>query len=157
MKIKSLFSFLALAGLLVSACSKTPDPVLPDSAGFSGRLSVIEIGDALFEMTDVRVEYGFDEAGKLDISMYDVSFSSKMPVTLNRVVLPDVPYTKSGATLTLSGTDIIPLMEMRGELVPYERYLCTDLTGTITLEKMVLSMKLGGFQTDYTGILSSSL
>lgn len=43
------------------------------------------------------------------------------------------------------------MMEVRGEMVPYERYLCTDLTGTITPEMMVLSMKPGGFQTDYSG------
>lgn len=45
-------------------------------------------------------------------------------------------------------------MESRGVLVPYDRYICTDLTGTVTADKMVLSMKLGGFQTDYTGLYS---
>lgn len=153
MKISKLLSILGIGALLAAACGKTePEPELPGEAGYVGHLSVIEIAGALFEMEDIRATYELEEDGTLDVSLYDVSFSSKMPVLLSRMVLPDVPYTRTGNQLTLSSTaEIIPLMEMRGELVPYERYVCTDLTGTLTTDCLVLSMKLGGFQTDYTG------
>lgn len=84
-----------------------------------------------------------------------MSFSSKMPVKLAVVVLEDIPFTKQGNRISLRIADLIPMMEVRGERVPYERYRCTDLTGEITPEKMVLSMKLGGYQTDYTGIFTA--
>ncbi|MBQ9450441.1 MAG: hypothetical protein IJU34_03880 [Bacteroidales bacterium] len=143
---------MAFCMLLASGCRKVPETALPAEAGYVGLLSVIEIGDALFEIDELVAGYALDAvSGRLDLYMYDVSFSSKMPVTLNVMQLPDVSYTKNGSTLQISDTGIIPMMEVRGEMVPYERYLCTDLTGTITPEMMVLSMKLGGFQTDYSG------
>jgi len=151
MKINKFFSVLALGALCATACEKTPVQELPSEAGFVGSLDVIEINDELFHMDEVRSSYELLEDGTLNISLYEVNFSSRMPYALSVVILPDIPYTRKGNTLTLAGTDIIPLMEMRGELVPYERYLCTDLSGTVNPEKLVLSMKLGGFQTDYSG------
>lgn len=154
MKTKILSVMLAVAALSAASCSKpAQEPTLPAEAAYVGDLSVIEIAGALYEQKDVHVSYELADDGTLSIRMKDVSFSAQMPVKLSLMVLSDVPYVRHGSTLTLSlsGTDIIPQMEMRGELVPYERYLCTDLTGTINPEKMVLSMKLGGFQTDYSG------
>lgn len=152
MKIIKLFAVMLLAGLS-AACEKTPQSeTFPEEAGYVGKLSVIEIGDELFEMDDIRMDYTRDvETGRLDIYMYDVSFSSQMPVRLSVVVLPDVAHTLTGSVISISDTDVVPLMEMRGELVPYERYLCTDFTGRITPSTMSLSMSLGGFQTQYTG------
>jgi len=157
MKTNRLFSIIALGALLLSACQKPQaETPLPAEAAYVGELRVIEIGDALFTIEGLRTSYVLDDQGRLDISMYDVSFSSKMPVVLSEMILPDVPYVKNGNTLTLSGTDIIPEMVMRGERVPYERYTCTGLTGTVDPERMVLSMKLGGFQTDYTGTFTTA-
>ena len=154
MKMNRLIAIMALGTSLMAGCTKPePEQELAQEAGYQGKLSVIEIGDALFEMENVRADYVL-EGETLNVSLYDVSFSSKMPYPLSVVILPDVPYTKTGNRLTLSGTDIIPLMEVHGEKVPYDRYICTDLTGEITTDKMVLSMKLGGFQTDYTGAVN---
>lgn len=155
MKTKYLLpTFAALT--LFAGCTKLADETpLPDEAAYRGKLSVIEIGDALYEQEDVKVSYDLDEK-TADISLYDVSFSSKMPVKLAVVVLEDIPFTKQGNIMTLQIADLIPMMEMRGELVPYERYRCTDLTGEITPDRIVLSMKLGGFQTNYTGIFTAA-
>ena len=154
MKSKKIFALLLLGGLLAAGCEKTPDPD-PDPAargGYVGTLSVIELGDERFERDGIEAGYTLDaDSGRLDLYLYDVSFSSRMPVTLSVLVLPDVAYTQSGATLILADTDIVPLMESHGELIPYERYLCTDLNGTVGPDEMVLSMKLGGFRTDYRG------
>ena len=155
MKTKHLFLAFAAAAVLVGCTKPAQETPLPDEAAYRGKLTVIEIGDALFEMENIKATYDWDGT-TLNVSLYDVSFSSKMPVTLNQVMLPAVPYTKSGNKLILSGTDIIPLMESRGTMVPYERYACTDLTGEITPERIVLSMKLGGFQTDYTGLFTEA-
>ena len=153
MKLMQLFIPLVLGGLLAAGCGKTPEPELPGEAGYVGTLSVIEIDDDLFLQDDVVAGYSMDAVtGQLDIFLYDVSFSSRMPVTLSVLILPDVAYTQNGTTLSLAGTDIVPMMEMRGDRVPYERYLCTDLVGTVTPSAMVLSMKLGGFRTDYSGV-----
>lgn len=139
------------AGLAL-ACEKTPEPEeIPAQSGYTGTLSVVEIGDALFTMDDVRADYRLDEDGRLDLYFYDVTFSSQMPVKLSVMMLPDVAYRRDGATLSLSDSDIVPLMEMRGEMIPYERYLCTELSGTLTPAALTLSMRLGGFQTDYSG------
>lgn len=72
--------------------SETP---LPEEAAYHGKLSVIEIGDALYEQENVKVSYDLDDR-TVDISLYDVSFSSKMPVKLAVVVLEDIPFTKQG-------------------------------------------------------------
>ncbi len=154
MKTKYLLPTFAALTLFAGCTKPASETPLPDEAAYRGKLSVIEIGDALYEQEDVKVSYDMDDK-TVDISLYDVSFSSKMPVKLAVVVLEDIPFTKQGNKLTIQAADLIPMMEMRGELVPYERYRCTDLTGEITPEKIVLAMKLGGFQTDYTGIFSA--
>lgn len=155
MRIKHLFAYVILGGLLAAGCEKAPEPTLPGEAGYVGTLEVIEINDELFRIEGLKTSYTLDAVtGQLDIYLYDVSFSSRMPVLLSKVVIPDIDYTRNGGTLTLRDTDIIPLMESRGVLVPYDRHVCTDLTGTVTADRMVLSMKLGGFQTDYTGLYS---
>lgn len=152
MKIKRILLLFVAGAALLSACTKASrETPLPAEAGYVGKLDVIEIADELFHMDDIRASYVLNADGKLDISLYEVSFSSRMPVVLSVVVLQDVGYVRDGSKLSLSDTDIIPMMEMRGELVPYERYLCTDLTGEVTPGQMKLSMKLGGFQTDYLG------
>lgn len=150
-----LFAAMLLGGLF-AACKPAPEAeTLPEKAGYVGTLSVIEIGDARFELDGVRADYTLDDAGRLDIYLYDVSFSSQMPVRLSVILLPDVAYVRNGAMLSVSDTDIVPMMEMRGEMVPYERYLCTDFTGQIAPSSMTLSMRLGGFKTDYTGTAES--
>ena len=152
MKIKSLLLTWMIGAGLALACEKTPEPEeIPAQSGYTGTLSVVEIGDALFTMNDVRADYRLDEDGRLDLYFYDVTFSSQMPVKLSVLMLPDVAYRRDGATLSLSDSDIVPLMEMRGEMIPYERYLCTGLSGTLTPAALTLSMRLGGFQTDYSG------
>ena len=144
---------LLASACLFAACGKTaPEEVLPERTGYSGTLSVVELGDELFQLEDILTDYTLDAvSGRLDIYMYDVSFSSRMPITINVLVLPDVAYEKNGTTLAVSDTDIVPLMEMGGEMIPYDRYVCTDFTGTITPSAMTLSMKLGGFRTEYSG------
>ena len=153
MKIKKLLAFLLIGGLFVAACTEQEEEeALPDRNGYVGTLSVIEIGDALFQQNGVAADYVLDAAtGRLDFFLYDVSFSSQMPVKLSVISLQDVSYTQDGATLSISDTDLVPMMEMRGEWVPYDRYVCTGFTGTVTASEMVLSMKLGGYQTDYRG------
>lgn len=154
MKSKLFAAALLLGVLFVSGCGKTlPEAEIPGKAGYVGRLSVIEIDDELFELDGLAAGYELDAAsGRLDLYLYDVTFSSRMPVTLSVLVLPDVAYGKDGATLILADDGgIVPMLEMRGELVPYDRYLCTELRGTITPSEMVLSMELGGFRTDYRG------
>lgn len=147
-----MLSLCAAGLMLLAACDKVnPEPALPAEAGYVGKLDVIEINDELFHMDDVRTRYELKADGTLDVFLYEVNFSSRMPLVLAVVVLPDVKYVRNGSRLTLTDTDIIPMMEMRGELVPYERYICTDLTGEITPARLTLSMKLGGFQTDYQG------
>ena len=151
MKFVKFFAAMLLGGLF-AACEPTPEvETLPEKAGYVGTLSVIEIDDARFALDGIRADYTLDDAGRLDIYLYDVSFSSQMPVRLSVILLPDVAYVRNGAVLSVSDTDIVPMMEMRGEMIPYERYLCTDFTGRIDPSSMTLSMRLGGFKTDYAG------
>ena len=154
MKTKYLLLTFAAAALLFGCTKPASETPLPEEAAYHGKLSVIEIGDTLYEQENVKVSYDLDDR-TVDISLYDVSFSSKMPVKLAVVVLEDIPFTKQGNRISLRIADLIPMMEVRGERVPYERYRCTDLTGEITPEKMVLYMKLGGYQTDYTGVFTT--
>lgn len=155
MKTNCLLLNFAAAALLFGCTKPASETPLSEEAAYRGKLSVIEIGNALYEQEDVKVSYDLD--GKTaDISLYDVSFSSRMPVKLAVVVLEDIPFTKQGNILTLQAADLVPMMEMRGELVPYERYRCTDLTGEITPERIVLSMELGGFRTNYTGAFTAA-
>lgn len=60
MKICKLLFCLALGTMLFSGCRKeTPATPLPDEAAYVGRLDVIEIGDALFRIDDLRASFGW--------------------------------------------------------------------------------------------------
>lgn len=143
-----------IGSLLSSACSEPMEEnQLPEKNGYVGILSVIEIGDELFEQSGILADYVLDvAASRVDIYLHEVSFSSQMPVKISTVILPGVACTNEDGVLHVYDTDIVPMMEVRGERVPYDRYLCTDIRGTVTAGAISLTMKLGGFRTDYRGV-----
>lgn len=148
---KTIYLMLALAAVLVS-CDKSEKeneqeaPVLK-STDYSGTLTV-DASTGTFDTENIKVSFtATDKADSASITMFQVKFSPRMPLTLD-VTVPgiNVKRTAKGAVLTCDS--IIPLA-MGGE---FPNYKVTGLTGEIVDEELTLSLKFGSTPTSYRGL-----
>ena len=91
-------------------------------------------------MDSVRVEAVIMTDTTLDINLYGINFSSKMPVTID-MVIPGAKYTRSAEKITLYGDSIIPTMG--GNL--FSRYVINALVGSITADSLVFTNSYGQY------------
>ena len=89
--------------------------------------------DQPFSMDNVRAEVVMQADNTLYINLYGIKFASKMPAI--DMVIPGVQYTRTADKITLSGDNIIPTMGNN----PVERYVVTNLTGTITADLLTIT------------------
>ena len=89
--------------------------------------------DQPFSMDNVRAEVVLQTDNTLNINLYGIKFASKMPAI--DMVIPGVQYTRTADKITLSGDNIIPTMGNN----PVERYVVTNLTGTITADLLTIT------------------
>ena len=80
--------------------------------------------------------------------MYDVKFAALMPVTID-MVISSVSYTKNAGGIHFYGDSIIPTAGNK----PYDKYIVTDLNGTITADSLCLSNNYGDTPSVYAGKL----
>lgn len=152
---KIFFSVCALAAsvLTFSSCDKQDknDPENP-SVSFEKAQFFEAIGtntvpnvegvshDQPFIMDSVHVETVIVTDTTLDIKLYGISFSSKMPVRID-MVIPSARYTRTSTQITISGENIIPTMGGN----PFDRYVITGLTGTLTADSLNFSNSYGSY------------
>lgn len=149
MKSKFITCFAALAAVV--ACTKVPNPPaveLPDS--YVGTFNVANTGGTEHTVNAIEATYKISDDDKtIDINLLAVSFSPKMPLTLD-MTIPGIsisqPARDNGAR-DLTGTDIVPIA-MGG---PFAQYTVTDLVGSITEDKLTIRMKIGGLPATYSG------
>jgi len=152
---KRIISVAAIAAIALAACDKNGGGGTEyEEQTFSGTMEVTYEGTPYQTEGVIAVVSDFDEDSDkdIDITMKSVKFVPQMPVTVD-VVIPDVPVTLSGNTLTISGDNIIPAL---ANGTPYPTYTVTALSGAITgfgTSSATLSMSLnfGSFPTTYTG------
>lgn len=154
--MKKIYFLLAAVGIL-AAC----DPNEPSKPGGNTPSSEVAFADAKyfevigtsivpnvegeshdqpFQMDSVRSEIILTTDTTLDIYLFGINFSSKMPVTID-MTIPGVSYKRTAESLILTGDSIIPLM---GEM-PFARYVITALTGTLTEDEFKLKNGYGSY------------
>ena len=143
MKIKPFATVLAALALI--ACEKTPTPIVPEEADYVGTVTV-ESSAGTVENTGARVEFTPNEDGTAQLTLYEISFSPKMPMTLD-VIIPGVAVVSTPEKITFSADEIIPFAMG----VEFPRYLVTELAGEIVGNKMTFTLKFGGTPTSFVG------
>ena len=152
--MKKILLFVAVA-LMIAACNKKDEPENPASQTSFAKATLFEaLGtntvpnvegeqhNLPYSLDSVRVEAVIVTDSTLDIKLYGINFSSKMPVTID-MVIPAVSYARTVEKITISGDSIIPTMGGN----PFNRYVIYDLSGTITADSLTFTNTYG----TYTG------
>lgn len=152
--MKKILLFVAVA-LMIAACNKKDEPENPASQTSFAKATLFEaLGtntvlnvegeqhNLPYSLDSVRVEAVIVTDSTLDIKLYGINFSSKMPVTID-MVIPAVSYTRTVEKITISGDSIIPTMGGN----PFNRYVIYDMSGTITADSITFTNTYG----TYTG------
>ena len=151
---KKIFFVLAAAALLAACNQNTPDnPNEQTKAAFAKATHFEALGtntvpnvegenkDQPFILDSVRVEAIIMTDTTLDLYLYGINFSSKMPVTIDRII-PSVTYTRTAERIIISGENIAPTMGGN----PFDRYRITGLSGFISADSLVFSNNYGTYQ-----------
>lgn len=150
--MKKIVLFLA-AALVIAACNKKDEPENPATVSFakatyfeaSGTNTVPNVeGESRnlpYIKTGVRAEAILRTDSTLDLILYGISFSSKMPLTID-MTIPGASYTRSAGIIRISGDSIAPMMGER----PFDRYMVRALKGTITADSLIFSNNYGTYQ-----------
>lgn len=150
--MKKIVLFLA-AALVIAACNKKDEPENPATVSFdkatyfeaSGTNTVPNVeGESRnlpYIKTGVRAEAIIRTDSTLDLILYGISFSSKMPLTID-MTIPGASYTRSAGIIHISGDSIAPMMGERR----FDNYMVTALKGTITADSLIFSNNYGTYQ-----------
>ena len=152
--MKKILLFVAVA-LMIAACNKKDEPENPASQTSFAKATLFEaLGtntvpnvegeqhNLPYSLDSVRVEAVIVTDSTLDIKLYGINFSSKMPVTID-MVIPGAKYTRTIGKITITGENIAPTMGGN----PFERYMITGLNGYISADSLVFTNNYG----TYTG------
>ena len=140
--------FLLATTLILTACEENKPETLEEqeSALFAKATYFEALGtntvpniegenrDQPFILDEVRVEAVIQTDNTVNINLYGITFSSKMPVTID-MVIAEASYTRTADKITISGDNIIPTMGGN----PVEKYVITNLTGTITADSLIIT------------------
>ncbi len=151
--MKKLFYVLAVA-MIVTACNSKDknEPEDQTKVSFAKAAYFEALGtntvpnvegenkDMPFCMDSVRVEAVIVTDSTLDINLYGINFSSKMPVTID-MVIPGAKYTRTAEKIILYGEGIIPTMGGN----PFDRYVINALAGSITADSLVFTNSYGQY------------
>lgn len=137
--------FAAALSLAPVACgTDEPEVVLPETTGeLTGSFSIVNSDGATFAMDNIRSDYEILD-GTVDITLYEISFSPRMPMTLD-MTIPGVKLSQVSGGYSLSAESIVPLALGR----PFEQYMVTKLTGTLSTTGLSLKMDIGGCPSEY--------
>lgn len=146
--MKKIFTLIALAGLFAACHINTPEPEIQDDTEAYEALGTLLIPSSGFTKENLRTEIVLVDNYKLDIYMFDVKFASAMPVTID-MVISGVPYVQNGSVITFYGDSIVPYAGNK----PYEKYIVTELEGSISADSMFIANNYGSTPSVYQGAL----
>lgn len=137
--------FAAVLSLALVACrTDEPEVVLPETTGeLTGSFSIVNSDGTTFAMDNIRSDYEILD-GTVDITLYEISFSPRMPMTLD-MTIPGVKISQVSGGYSLSADSVVPLALDR----PFEQYMVTKLSGTLTTTGLSLKMDIGGCPSEY--------
>jgi len=146
--MKKIFTLIALAGLFAACHINSPEPEIHDETEAYEALGTLLIPSSGFTKENLRTEIVLVDNDKLDIYMFDVKFAAAMPVTID-MVISGVPYVQNGSVITFYGDSIVPYAGNK----PYEKYIVTELEGSITADSMFIANNYGSTPSVYQGAL----
>ena len=151
--MKQIFYVTAIALCFAGCNPNTPDnPAVQQPADFAKAMYFEALGtntvpnvegenkDLPFYKDSVRAEAKIVSDSTLDIYLYGINFSSKMPVTID-MVIHGAKYVRTAKRITLSGENIIPTMGGN----PFDRYRISGLNGTLTADSLVFTNNYGSY------------
>lgn len=147
---KTVFLMLALAAIL-AGCEKSEkeDEVVkntPETTDYSGTLTV-DASSGTFDTENIRVSFtSTEKADSASITLYQVKFSPRMPLTLD-VTVPGIKVAKTEKGAILTCQRVVPLA-MGGE---YPSYTVTGFEGEIVDDELTFSLNFGSTPTSYRG------
>ena len=146
MKKKIFAAAMTAALFLALSCTKDNEnktPMLP--SGYVGTFEVGTESGQPYTLENIKAKYVII-GEKMTVTLEKVSFSPKMPVTID-MTIPSIDAVLSGGTYTLSKASVIPMV---GD-VEFEKYKISNLTGMVNDGVMSLSMTILGFPVTYKG------
>lgn len=154
--MKHLFFSLIAVTLFfsVTSCTEPDDdntgtnnPDVSNQDTFVGTLTVNQLNGTFFVMDSVSISMtDNDTTNTMDMIMYQVKFSSRMPIKLDMTVR-DIDYVSHQGGSVLSGDSIVPFA-FGG---PFADYTITNLNGTIAEDSLTLSMNCGRYPLTFKG------
>ena len=146
--MKKILTLIALVSVL-SACHITSkEPEIKDQDTAYEAYGVLTIPSSGFTKENLRTKVILVDDELLDIYMFEVKFATMMPVTID-MVISNVSYTKTGSMIEFYGDSIVPTAGNK----PYEKYIVTDLKGSISADSLCLSNNYGETPSIYAGKL----
>jgi len=150
---KKIFFVVAVAAILAACNQNTPDnPTEQNNAAFAKATYFEALGmnivpnvegenkDQPFKLDSVRVEAKLVSDTTLDICLYGINFSSRMPVTID-MVIPGAKYTRTTGKITITAENIAPTMGDN----PFDKYMITCLNGYISADSLVFTNNYGTY------------
>ena len=151
---QKIFFVLAVAAMLVACNQNTPDnPANQNNAAFAKAMYFEVLGtntvpnvegankDQPFILNNVRAAARIVSETTMDIYLYGITFSSKMPVTID-MVIPAASYTRSAEKIIISGENIAPTIKGKS----FDSYMITDLSGFITADSLAIRNNYGTYR-----------
>ncbi len=140
-------SFFIAAALLLCSCSiHVPEVPQEKASGYVGTFHIVNSDGVPYQM-EGRTGQLVREDGRMDIILREVSFSPRMPLTLD-LLIPDIPFSEKDGTVSLEAESVVPVSGGR----EYPKYVITSLKGSVTETRMQLTMDIGGCPSSYLGI-----
>ena len=147
--MRKILTLFIAAGLLASCHIVTPEEPIPNDTKAYEAYGLLTVPSSGFTKENVRTKVVLTDAATLDIYMYEVKFATMMPVTID-MVISGVNYTKTAQTITFRGDSIVPTAGGKR----YDKYIVTELEGSITADSLCLTNNYGDTPTTYQGALT---
>ena len=149
--MKKLSFIAAIMALFICGCEKNSgnDEQQPGTLSFSGTMSVIFRGETV-PTDDVKIDVSYEEDGTLSLLFNQVKFVPEMPVSLD-VRVAGITYSYKDGVVTFAGDGIVPTYGIVDAEMP--KFTVTELTGTISGNRLRFSLNFGAVPTSYEGSL----
>ena len=151
--MKKLSFIAAIMALFICGCDKNSDngeqQPQPGTLPFSGTMTVVFRGETV-PTDDVKIDVSYEEDGTLSLLFNQVKFVPEMPVSLD-VRVAGITYSYKDGVVTFAGDGIVPTYGIVDAEMP--KFTVTELTGTISGNRLRFSLNFGAVPTSYEGSL----
>ena len=149
MKIFKIFALVAMMfGMVACEDNNEGDSIIDNdyTMSYKGTVTVVVDGE-LFDSPNKEIEvYPASDGKSLNILFKKMKFVPTMPVSLD-VTIPNVSFVQLNGTTRLVADDIVPTCVFGKQ----EKYIVTNLQGTLTESTLELTLNFGEYPTSFKG------